>query len=229
MSAQSDFLEEGMKIERGGVDTFLKYLKEETDFFTAPASTKFHGATEGGLVLHSLTVLDIMRMLDESLDLKLDKDSITICGLFHDVCKFNFYQIDDEEATPAQIKYAQDLCDQYGIKMPARAERTKAYLSIVINELKSGHKVYPPYKPSYKVVDQLPMGHGEKSVYILSKFFQLKDEEALAIRWHLGGFDPGVNFSYPSGSPQKQSMRENKLQALLISADIAASYLVDTW
>ena len=61
------------------------------------------------------------------------------------------------------------------------------------------------------------------------KFMPLEDEEALAIRWHLGGFDPGVNFNYPSGAPQKQSMRGNKLQALLISADIAASYLVDQW
>ena len=229
MSAQSDFIEEVSKIDREGLSHFSEYLTEKTDFFTAPASTKFHGAVEGGLLLHSLTVLDIMRLLDDSLDLKLDKDSITICGLFHDVCKFNFYQIDDEEATPPQIKYAQDLCDQHSIKMPPRVERTKAYLSIVINELKLGHKVFPPYKPSYKVVDQLPMGHGEKSVYVLSKFFSLKDEEALAIRWHLGGFDPGVNFMYPSGAPQKQAFRESKLVSLLVAADISASYLVDTW
>jgi len=121
------------------------------------------------------------------------------------------------------------LCEQVGIKMPSKTERTKSYISSVINDLKSGKKELPIFRPSYKVVDQLPMGHGEKSVYIINKFMPLEDAEALAIRWHLGGFDPGVNFNYPSGIPQKQSMQENKLQALLILADIAASYLVDTW
>jgi hypothetical protein len=229
MSAQSDFIEEAKVIKRIGIDVLLDYLKEETDFYTAPASSKFHGAHEAGLLLHSLTVYDIMKGIDEMLDLNLPKESIAICGLFHDVCKTNFYQLDEEEPSQAQLKYVQDLCEQVGIKMPSKTERTKSYISSVINDLKSGKKELPIFRPSYKVVDQLPMGHGEKSVYIINKFMPLEDAEALAIRWHLGGFDPGVNFNYPSGIPQKQSMQENKLQALLILADIAASYLVDTW
>lgn len=229
MSAQSDFLEEVKVIKRTGLKDLLEYLTDETDFFTAPASTKFHGAHEAGLLLHSLTVYDIMKSIDEMLDLNIPKENIAICGLFHDVCKTNFYQLDEEEPSQAQLKYVQDLCEQAGIKMPAKTERTKAYISIVINDLKSGKKVLPTYKPSYRVVDQLPMGHGEKSVYIINKFMPLEDAEALAIRWHLGGFDPGVNFNYPSGAPQRQSMQENKLQALLVTADIAGSYLVDTW
>ena len=229
MSAQSDFIEEAKVIKRIGIDVLLDYLKEETDFYTAPASSKFHGAHEAGLLLHSLTVYDIMKGLDEMLDLNLSKESIAICGLFHDVCKTNFYQLDEEEPSQAQLKYVQDLCEQVGIKMPSKTERTKSYISSVINDLKSGTKELPIFRPSYKVVDQLPMGHGEKSVYIINKFMPLEDAEALAIRWHLGGFDPGVNFNYPSGTPQKQSMQENKLQALLVSADIAASYLIDVW
>jgi len=229
MSAQSDFIEEAKVIKRIGIDVLLDYLKEETDFYTAPASSKFHGAHEAGLLLHSLTVYDIMKSIDEMLDLNLPKESIAICGLFHDVCKTNFYQLDDEEPSQPQLKYVQDLCEQAGIKMPPKTERTKSYISIVINDLKSGKKTLPTFKPSYRVVDQLPMGHGEKSVYIINKFMPLEDAEALAIRWHLGGFDPGVHFNYPSGIPQKQSMQENKLQALLVTADIAGSYLVDTW
>ena len=229
MSAQSDFIEEAKVIKRIGIDVLLDYLKEETDFYTAPASSKFHGAHEAGLLLHSLTVYDIMKGLDEMFDLNLSKESIAICGLFHDVCKTNFYQLDEEEPSQAQLKYVQDLCEQVGIKMPSKTERTKSYISSVINDLKSGKKELPIFRPSYKIADQLPMGHGEKSVYIINKFMQLEDTEALAIRWHLGGFVPGVNFNYPSGAPQKQAMRENKLQALLITADIAASYLVDEW
>lgn len=41
----------------------------------------------------------------------------------------------------------------------------------------------------YSVKDQLPMGHGEKSVYLVMKFMDLTDEEALAIRWHMGAYD----------------------------------------
>jgi len=81
----------------------------------------------------------------------------------------------------------------------------------------------------WSVKDALPMGHGEKSVYILQKYISLTDEEALAIRWHLGGFDPGVHFNYPSGFAQKQAFKENKLVALLAGADMIASYLLDSY
>ena len=52
-------------------------------------------------------------------------------------------------------------------------------------------------KPYYKVEDNLPYGHGEKSVYIISAFIRLTREEALAINWHMGEFDIRVqNGSY---------------------------------
>jgi hypothetical protein len=76
------------------------------------------------------------------------------------------------------------------------------------------------------VEDKLPMGHGEKSVYLINKFIKLKDEEALAIRWHLGGFDPAVHFYYPYGSSNKQAFRENKLVSVIAIADLTASYIL---
>lgn len=45
-------------------------------------------------------------------------------------------------------------------------------------------------KPFYKVEDSLPYGHGEKSVYMISGFMKLTREEAMAINWHMGAFDP---------------------------------------
>ena len=45
-------------------------------------------------------------------------------------------------------------------------------------------------KPYYKINDTLPYGHGEKSVYMISGFMRLTREEAMAINWHMGGFDP---------------------------------------
>ena len=47
-------------------------------------------------------------------------------------------------------------------------------------------------KPYYAVDDKLPYGHGEKSVYIISGFMKLTREEAMAINWHMGGFDMRV-------------------------------------
>ena len=47
-------------------------------------------------------------------------------------------------------------------------------------------------KPFYKVEDNLPYGHGEKSVYMISGFMKLTREEAMAINWHMGAFDPRV-------------------------------------
>jgi len=228
MSAQLDFLEEAKVIKREGLNKFLTYLKDDTDFFQAPASTKFHGAHEAGLLLHSLTVYDIMKSIDEMLDLGLPKESIAICGLFHDVCKTNFYEIDDRAASSAQVNFLLDLCSKAKMNPPPKEERTAGYLSMAIDALLKKEPI-PEFKPTYKVNDQLPMGRGEKSVYIINKFVPLTDNEALAIRWHLGGFDPGIHFNYPSGIPQHQAMRSNKLQALLISADIAGSYLIDKW
>lgn len=190
MSSKKDFIEEASKIDRVGVPQFMDYLENETDFFTAPASTKFHGCFEGGLVLHSLAVLDIMKEMNEMLDLKIALGSIAICGLFHDVCKANFYV---KEIRNKKIDGKWHEVEVWGVK------------------------------------DQLPMGHGEKSVYILSKYMNLTDPEALAIRWHLAGFEPAVHFSFPSGTPQKQAFRENKLVTLLATADMAASYLLDEW
>lgn len=76
------------------------------------------------------------------------------------------------------------------------------------------------------VKDQLPLGHGEKSIFIINNYMQLTDVEALAIRWHLGGFDPAVHFGYPYGHSNKQAFRENKLVALIAMADLGAAYLI---
>ena len=68
----------------------------KTDFFTAPASTKYHGSYEGGLVEHSLNVLS---ELSASKNAKLFTDeSIIKVALLHDICKANFYVVDYRNA-----------------------------------------------------------------------------------------------------------------------------------
>ncbi len=89
------------KIKREGADELLRYLcSESSDFFTAPASTRFHGAEVGGLCRHSLNVYDCLcdqlarPRMREQYGIKYDEESIAIAGLLHDLCKVNFYRVD---------------------------------------------------------------------------------------------------------------------------------------
>ena len=76
--------------------------------------------------------------------------------------------------------------------------------------------------PFYKFEDSLPYGHGEKSVYIISSFMKLSREEAMAINWHMGGFDSRVKGGFFGLS----SVFYNYPVALLFHlADIEATYL----
>ena len=72
-------------IHREGSEELLKWI-EKTDFFTAPASTRYHNACEGGLCAHSLSVYHTLmdKHFDEETD---DIESFTISSLLHDLCK----------------------------------------------------------------------------------------------------------------------------------------------
>ena len=76
--------------------------------------------------------------------------------------------------------------------------------------------------PYYTIDDKLPYGHGEKSVYMISGFMKLTREEALAINWHMGGFDPRVQYGSQAMS---QSFYTYPVCTLFHIADIQATYL----
>ncbi|MBW7573249.1 hydrolase [Caproiciproducens faecalis] len=141
------------KITRAGSSELLEWLKS-TDFFTAPASTKFHCACLGGLVQHSVSVYQVM--MNKHFSAETDsEESFAICGLLHDVCKAQFYK----EST-----------------RNVKNEETGAWEK----------------RPYYSIEDSYPYGHGEKSVFLIERFMRLKTSEAIAIRWHMGGFDESV-------------------------------------
>lgn len=178
-------------ITRPGSEEFLKWL-ESTDFFDAPASTRFHLARPGGLVEHSIHVYERLRTLyniEKYGDLSKitvfpEAETIAICGLLHDICKANFY----------------------GVEMRNRK-----------NEQGQWEKY-----PFYVVEDQLPYGHGEKSVYIISSFMKLSREESMAIRWHMGGFDDSAK----GGSyAMSDAFGKFPLAVLTHIADLQATYL----
>lgn len=78
---------------RDGMDKLIIWLQRETDFFTAPASTRFHGAYRGGLLEHSYTVMKRLRELcNIYANVAYTPQQIAICGLLHDLCKINMYK-----------------------------------------------------------------------------------------------------------------------------------------
>lgn len=99
MSAKDDFLKiYHENIHRAGADELLAWL-EKSDFFTAPASTKYHGAHEGGLCEHCLNVYNRLLKAIAGMDIASPQntpisETMAICALLHDICKTAFYKTD---------------------------------------------------------------------------------------------------------------------------------------
>lgn len=84
-------------IEREGMDALMQFI-EKSDFYTAPASTRFHGAAEGGLLEHSINVYRCLmnkKNAEGSVwhDILADipNESIALTALLHDLCKTYYY------------------------------------------------------------------------------------------------------------------------------------------
>jgi hypothetical protein len=86
-------------ITRTGSELLLEYLlSDKCDFFTAPASTRYHGAYDGGLCEHSLNVYHCLKdylsreRTKNVYGMDYTEESIALTALLHDVCKMNFYK-----------------------------------------------------------------------------------------------------------------------------------------
>ena len=176
-------------VKREGVDKLLAYLtSDQCDFFTAPASTRFHGAYAGGLLEHSLNVYDCLvdylsrERSKTTYKMNYNDETVAIVALLHDVCKTNCYK-----------------------------ESTR-------NQKVNGAWTQVPY---YEFDDQVPYGHGEKSVYIITGFMKLTREEAFAIRYHMGF----------SGSEDQRSIgytfEHYPIAFALSTADMEATYFLE--
>lgn len=91
MTSKEIFMGLMKRINRDGIDELAGWL-ETTDFFTAPASTRFHGSHEGGLVEHSIAVHGRLFDLVSLYGIDATPETIAIVALFHDLCKVNMYK-----------------------------------------------------------------------------------------------------------------------------------------
>lgn len=185
-------------IHRDGIENLLTWL-DSTDFYTAPASTKYHGSHPGGLVDHCLAVYHELIFLmhgfngfvdsehapkwHEKSEARYTMENVAIAALFHDLCKVNTYK--------QEFK----------------------------NVKKDGEWISEPY---YTVHPDFQFGgHGSKSVYQCMRFIQLLPCEAAAINAHMGAFDMST-YSQPANV-----YGENPLAWLLHVADESATYVLD--
>ena len=165
------------QINRDGAAELLAWL-EKSDFFRAPASTRFHLSRPGGLVEHSVHVYERLKQLCECEALNNEKfkepspETIAIVGLLHDICKVGVYITEPKN---------QKTYDPEKVSAASSYQVKHDQLGDFIWETVTG----------YRFEDPLPYGHGEKSVYILSGFMKLTREEAFAIRYHMGPWQEG--------------------------------------
>ena len=176
-------------VKRDGAEKLLDFLRK-SDYFTAPASARFHCSRREGLLEHSLNVYKRLLKLikadfGEKYREKFSDETIAICGLLHDVCKIDYYVED--------FKNVKD-------KTTGKWEE----------------------QPFYRVEERLPYGHGEKSVYIVNGFMRLTRDEALAINWHMGGFDDRAKANSMAIS---EAFNRCSLALYLHVADVMATFV----
>lgn len=95
------FIELLKSTNREGMENVLNFL-EKSDFYTAPASTRFHGSYEGAPLEHSFKVYEIFAEKIKNVGLNTPEETIIISSLLHDICKVNFYKTDYRNAKNAR-------------------------------------------------------------------------------------------------------------------------------
>lgn len=187
------------KVKRDGVDKLLEFIKK-SDFYDAPASTRYHSCHDGGLLEHTLNVFEcLFNKKNNSLwadKLKdIDDDSLYIVSLLHDICKSYYYGV------------------EYRNK--------KVYSDHGTKKDNAGRFDWESV-PSYTVDDKIPYGHGEKSVMMIEEFMPLKPVERYAIRWHMGFTEPKEYWNTFG-----EAIKKYPLALALHEADIEATYLLE--
>ena len=158
-------------ITRKGSEELLDFIRN-TDFFYAPASTKYHLSRQGGLVKHSI---DVFRRLtrctieEYQQSCQWSMESLAICGLLHDLCKINTYVPTYKNVKTYALEDLQ-TCDKKAIKHDDGGD----YIWKCVQ--------------TYAFDEAYPYGHGEKSVFLIQRYMQLTDDEAQAIRYHMGAW-----------------------------------------
>ena len=197
------------KINREGMERLMDYVRS-SDFYTAPASTKFHLSCAGGLLQHSLNVYDCLIAKKENPLWKdilesVPEESLIVMALFHDICKTRFYK----RTSKNQKTHERE-----------KVEAARASGARILRD-EEGDFIWETV-PLYIIEDDMPLGHGEKSCLILDKYIPLTKEETYAIRWHMGFTEERSQYS-----TLDKAMEKYPIVLALHEADLEASKLLE--
>jgi hypothetical protein len=169
--------------ERPGMDRLIDWMENKSDFFTAPASTKYHLHCKGGLARHSLNVYERLKAKVDSGLLELKEDTVIITALLHDVCKANFYAVQKRNR---KIDGQWVEVEEWGID------------------------------------EKLPIGHGEKSCYIVQTCMRISPEEFAMIRFHMGRESESFNDYFSKAAAVFPGV------AAIHTADLESAFIVES-
>lgn len=194
---------------RDGIDKLIEFIRK-SDFYTAPASTRFHNCHEGGLLEHSLNVYDCLYNKVKSTDVfkKALSDSSK-----------EFWDTDEFEKTIVIVALLHDLCKMFMYEVEMKNK--KIYSDHGSKKDDQGRYDWESV-PGYTVNDRVPYGHGEKSVMMIEQFITLTKEERFAIRWHMGFTEPKENWNTLNAA-----IRMYPLILAVHEADLEATYMLE--
>ena len=194
---------------RDGIDKLIEFIRK-SDFYTAPASTRFHNCHEGGLLEHSLNVYDCLYNKVKSTDVfkKALSDSSK-----------EFWDTDEFEKTIVIVALLHDLCKMFTYEVEMKNK--KIYSDHGSKKDNQGRYDWESV-PGYTVNDRVPYGHGEKSVMMIEQFITLTKEERFAIRWHMGFTEPKENWNTLNAA-----IRMYPLILAVHEADLEATYMLE--
>ena len=193
-------------LPRDGADKLLEFIRK-SDFYTAPASTRFHLSEEGGLLQHSLNVYHCLVNKTSNptwADVLKDKEGAIACvALLHDLCKTYFY---DKELKNTKTYDPKIVTSFHGNDVKHDAKGSYVWTMM----------------ESYTYNNKFPIGHGSKSVFFIQQFMKLSIEEIACIYWHMGAY---------CGSDQwtelGQAQEKYPLALALHEADMEASHMLE--
>ena len=195
------------EVEREGIESLLNFIRK-SDFYTAPASTRYHLAEEGGLLKHSLHVYECLNAKlsapiwkDILKDVK--RETVILVSLLHDLCKTYYYTTDYKN----QKTYDTDKVNSANPREVKHDAKGDFIWETV---------------PCYTVDNKYPLGHGNKSVYFIIQYIRLSMEEIAAITHHMGAYCDSSQWNELG-----QAYEKYPLALALHQADMEATYILE--
>ena len=195
------------EVKREGIENLLGFIRK-SDFYKAPASTRFHLSEEGGLLKHSLHVYECLNVklsapIWKDVLKNVSRETVLIVSLLHDLCKTYYYTTDyKNQKTYDEAKV--NSANPREVKHDAKGD----YIWETV--------------PCFTVDNKYPLGHGSKSVVFILQYMKLSMEEITAITYHMGAYCDNAQWTELG-----QAYDKYPLALALHQADMEATHILE--